>query len=129
MLSERRCVATIPASDIERAKKWYAETLRFKPSDENPGGVEYMAGDGTAFILYSSQYAGTNQATAMGFLAKDLSAEVEELKTRGVSFEEYDIPGVKTVQGIAELPTGERAGWFKDSEGNILALFESPRYG
>ena len=126
MLSERRCVATIPASDLERAKKWYG-TLGFTPKYEVPGGIEYTAGDGTAFLLYASQYAGTNQATAMTFEAKDISAEVEELKSRGVTLEEYDLPGIKTVDGIAELPTGERGVWFKDSEGNILALFESPR--
>jgi hypothetical protein len=64
----------------------------------------------------------------MGFTAKDLGAEMEQLKTRGVTFEEYDIPGVKTVDGIAEFGEGERGAWFKDSEGNIIALFESPRY-
>jgi catechol 2,3-dioxygenase-like lactoylglutathione lyase family enzyme len=128
MFTERRCAATIPARDLERAKKWYAETLGFTPKDEDPGGVLYAAGDGTEFLVYQSEYAGTNQATAMAFLAKDLSAEMKELRSRGVTFEEYDIPGVKTVDGIAEFAPGERGGWFKDSEGNILALFESARY-
>ena len=128
MLSERRCAAMIPASDIERAKKWYAETLGFKPHLEDPAGVQYRAGDGTEFGLYASQYAGTNQATAMAFVATDLAAEMNELRDRGVKFEEYDIPGVKTVNGIVEFAPGERAAWFKDSEGNIIALFESARY-
>jgi len=118
----------LPASDVERAKQWYADTLDLKPTAEDPGGVQYKAGDGTEFWVYPSQYAGTNQATAMGFMAQDLSAEMEALKSRGVTFEEYDIPGVKTVDGIAEFAPGERGCWFKDSEGNIIALFESARY-
>jgi catechol 2,3-dioxygenase-like lactoylglutathione lyase family enzyme len=129
MLSERRCAPMIPASDLERAKTWYAEKLGFQPADEDPDGVRYSSGDGTEFWLYPSQYAGTNQATAMGWLASDLSAEMDELRSRGVTFEEYDIPGIKTVGGVAEFGSGERTAWFKDSEGNILALFESPRYG
>jgi len=118
----------LPASDIERAKSWYADHLDLKPAYENEGGVQYKAGDGTEFWVYPSQYAGTNQATAMGFMAKDLSGEMNELKSKGITFEEYDIPGVKTVEGVADLGNGERGAWFKDSEGNIIALFESPRY-
>jgi predicted enzyme related to lactoylglutathione lyase len=128
MFSDRRCAGMLPASDIERAKSWYADTLDLKPTYEDEGGVQYTAGEGTEFWVYPSQFAGTNQATAMGFVAKDLTAEMEQLRSRGVTFEEYDIPGVKTVQGIAEFPSGERGAWFKDSEGNIIAMFESPRY-
>jgi predicted enzyme related to lactoylglutathione lyase len=128
MFNERRAAAMLPASDVERAKKWYADTLGLSPTSEDPSGVQYMAGGGSEFWIYPSQFAGTNQATAMGFLAPDLSAEMEALKSRGVTFEEYDIPGVKTVEGIAEFAPGERGAWFKDSEGNILALFESARY-
>ena len=128
MFDQRRCAAMLPASDVERAKQWYADTLDLKPSMEDEGGVQYKAGDGTEFWVYPSQYAGTNQATAMGFMAQDLSEEMDALKSRGVTFEEYDIPGVKTVEGIAEFAPGERGAWFKDSEGNILALFESARY-
>jgi catechol 2,3-dioxygenase-like lactoylglutathione lyase family enzyme len=127
MFSDRRCAAMLPARDVERAKSWYADTLDLKPAYEDEGGVQYTVGDGTEFWVYPSQFAGTNQATAMGFTAKDLGAEMEQLKTRGVTFEEYDIPGVKTVDGIAEFGEGERGAWFKDSEGNIIALFESPR--
>jgi predicted enzyme related to lactoylglutathione lyase len=128
MFSDRRAAAMLPATDVERAKKWYADTLGLSPKSEDPSGVQYSVGDGTEFWIYPSQFAGTNQATAMGFLAKDLSAEMGDLKSRGVTFEEYDIPGVKTVDGIAEFGPGERGAWFKDSEGNILALFESARY-
>jgi predicted enzyme related to lactoylglutathione lyase len=118
----------LPASDIERAKTWYADTLDLKPTYEDEGGVQYTVGENTEFWVYPSQFAGTNQATAIGFMARDLGEEMQQLRSRGVRFEEYDIPGVKTVEGIAEFPSGERAAWFKDSEGNILSLFESPRY-
>ena len=128
MFSDRRCAAMLPASDIERAKTWYADTLDLKPTYEDEGGVQYTVGENTEFWVYPSQFAGTNQATAIGFMARDLGEEMQQLRSRGVRFEEYDIPGVKTVEGIAEFPSGERAAWFKDSEGNILSLFESPRY-
>ena len=126
---DRRCAAMLPASDMQRAKQWYIDTLGVKPGQEDESGVQFVAGDGTEFWVYPSQYAGTNQATAMGFMARDLSAEMDDLKSKGVSFEEYDIPGVKTVEGIAEFAPGERGAWFKDSEGNIIALFESAKYG
>ena len=129
MFEGKRCAAMLPASDIERAKSWYADHLGLKPTHEDEGGVQYVTGDGTEFWVYPSQFAGTNQATAMGFMAKDLSGEMDDLKSRGVTFEDYDIPGVKTVEGVAEFGEGERGAWFKDSEGNIIALFESPRYG
>ena len=128
MLEGRRCAAMLPANDIERAKSWYADKLDLKPSYEDESGVQYMAGDGTEFWVYPSQFAGTNQASSMAFLARDLSKEMDELRTRGITFEDYDIPGVKTVEGIAEFAPGERGAWFKDSEGNIIALFESARY-
>jgi catechol 2,3-dioxygenase-like lactoylglutathione lyase family enzyme len=128
MFEDRPSAAMLPASDIERAKSWYADHLDLKPAYEDEGGVQYKTGNGTEFWVYPSQYAGTNQATAIGFMAKDLSAEMDALKARGITFEEYDIPGVKTVAGIAEFGEGERGAWFKDSEGNIIALFESPRY-
>jgi catechol 2,3-dioxygenase-like lactoylglutathione lyase family enzyme len=128
MLGDRRCATMLPASDFERAKQWYADTLGMKPVFEDPSGAQFSCGGGTEFWLYPSQFAGTNQATAMGFLAEDISSDVEELRSAGVTFEEYDLPGLKTVNGVAEFPNGERGAWFKDSEGNILALFESPRY-
>jgi catechol 2,3-dioxygenase-like lactoylglutathione lyase family enzyme len=128
MFSDQRGAAMLPASDYERAKKWYADILGLKPVYEDPNGAEYQTGGGTTFFVYPSQYAGTNQATAFGFLAQDLSAEMEELRSKGVTFEEYDIPGVKTENGVADFGNGERGAWFKDSEGNIISLFESPRY-
>ena len=128
MLGDRRCGTMLPAGDFERAKQWYMDVLGMKPVYEDPSGAQYQAGGGTEFWLYPSQFAGTNQATALAFLAPDLSADIEELRSRGVTFEEYDLPGITTVDGVAEFPNGDRGAWFKDSEGNIIALFESPRY-
>ena len=129
MFSDQMSAAMLPASDMERAKQWYADHLGLKPEYEDPNGIQFMTGDGTQFWVYPSQFAGSNQATAMGFMAKDLSAEMDALSAKGISFEKYDIPGVKTDEmGVADFGSGDRGAWFKDSEGNIIALFESPRY-
>jgi catechol 2,3-dioxygenase-like lactoylglutathione lyase family enzyme len=118
----------LPASDFERAKQWYADKLGLKPIDESPAGADYQCADGSGFSVYPSEFAGTNQATAMGWLVSDISTEIDDLKANGVTFEEYDFPGLKTEGGVAELAPDEKAAWFKDSEGNILAIFQSPRY-
>jgi catechol 2,3-dioxygenase-like lactoylglutathione lyase family enzyme len=128
MFSDKKASAMLPAGDMARAKQWYADHLGLTPAYEDENGIMYETGSGTLFGVYPSQFAGTNQATAMGFLSKDLSAEMDELKSKGVKFEDYDIPDVKTVDGVAEFAEGERGAWFKDSEGNIIALFESQRY-
>jgi catechol 2,3-dioxygenase-like lactoylglutathione lyase family enzyme len=121
--------AMLPVKDLERAKQWYMDHLGVKPEYEDPNGVQFLTGEGTQFWVYPSQFAGTNQATAMGFLAKDLSAEMEALRSKGITFESYDIPGVKTDEhNVADFGEGDRGAWFKDPDGNIIALFESPRY-
>jgi catechol 2,3-dioxygenase-like lactoylglutathione lyase family enzyme len=112
--------ATLPTSDQERAKAFYGGTLGLEVEEETPGGTMYKVGSGHLFV-YPSQFAGTNQATAATFLVDDIDGAVAELKEKGVTFEEYDLPGLKTVDGIAELD-GERGGWFKDPEGNIIAI-------
>jgi predicted enzyme related to lactoylglutathione lyase len=95
--------------------------LGFTPSQEDAAGISYECGNGTSFVLYPSQFAGTAQNTAMGFLTNNLEAEVAELQARGIVFEEYDFPDLKTVNGIAQFPGG-RVAWFKDTEGNILGV-------
>src|SRR5438876_11083901 len=91
MLEDRRCGAMLPAKDVERAKSWYADKLDIKPSYEDEGGSQYKTGDGTEFWVYPSEFAGTNKATAMGFMARDLSKETGELRSRGIRFEESDL--------------------------------------
>jgi catechol 2,3-dioxygenase-like lactoylglutathione lyase family enzyme len=116
-------VAMLPASDIERAKRWYQETLGLTPSREDEGGLEYQTGGGTRFGVYPSQFAGSNQATAMGFEVDDLDKVADDLIGKGVEFERFDLPYAKTDErGVAEIGTF-RGFWFKDSEGNILNAF------
>ena len=112
----------LPASDLERAKQWYLEKLDLKPMGEDEGGAWYQNGDGR-FLLYQSEFAGTNQATAAGWEVDDVQATQAELRNRGVVFEEYNFgEEFKTVDGILTLPNGGQAAWFKDSEGNILSI-------
>lgn len=121
-MHESVAVATIPTKDLARARKFYGETLGLGDGRETPGGVVFEAGKGSAFLVYESQFAGTNQATAMGFSVTDFDAAVEDLRAKGVSFEDYDFPGLKTENGVATLPDGAKASWFKDPDGNILAI-------
>lgn len=116
--------ASIPASDFERAKAWYAEKLGLTPKLEDQAGAWYQI-EATGFLLYASQFAGTNQATAAGFTVEDIEGTVAELRGNGVVFEDYDFPGLKTENGIASIQTDrgtQKVAWFKDSEGNTLSL-------
>lgn len=125
MLTDRRIHATIPAADLGRARRWYEERLGFVPIRELPGGLMYDAAEGTRFILYPTPNAGQSPNTLMGFATPDIDAEVRELKARGVVFEDYDFPNLKTVDSIAT--TGpSRAAWFRDSEGNIIGIVQLP---
>ena len=114
---------TLPASDLARAKSWYADKLGLIPAEESidEGAVWYETG-GLRFLLYQSAFAGTNQATAATFTVDDVASVVAELKGRGVTFEEYDMGEIKTEDGILTLPDGNQGAWFKDSEGNIIAV-------
>jgi catechol 2,3-dioxygenase-like lactoylglutathione lyase family enzyme len=120
-MSRYAMVATLPASDIERARRWYEEMLGLTPVSEYEQGLRYEAG-GVRFELYPSSFAGTAQNTAAGFQVDDVERVVDDLTAKGVVFEQYDFPGLKTNEkGIATFGT-ETAAWFKDSEGNILSL-------
>lgn len=122
MLANRDVHATVPATDLDRARRFYADKLGLVPTSETEGGLVYEGPSGW-FLLYPSGGAGTAQHTLMGWQVEDIEAEVADLKARGVVFEEYDWPTLKTVNSIAEAPGG-RAAWFKDSEGNILGLVQ-----
>jgi len=121
MFETLRATPTIAVSDLERAKKFYGETLGLKVKDERADGVRYEAGGGSLVLVYPSQFAGTAQSTYMGFDVDDVEKAVGELRERGVVFEEYDMPGLKTVDGIAEIE-GVKGAWFKDPDGNILSI-------
>jgi catechol 2,3-dioxygenase-like lactoylglutathione lyase family enzyme len=120
MLSDFEVTATIPASNMERAKKYYAEKLGFRPIEESEAGVLYQCKN-SHFFLYPTQFAGTAKNTAVGWEVDHIEQVVNEMRAKGVEFEEYDMPGLKTNRGIAMLGQ-DKAAWFRDSEGNILAL-------
>ena len=123
MLEKASAQATIAVSDLDRAKKFYGETLGLPLKDERADGVTYTVGN-TWFLVYPSQFAGTSQSTCMAFeVDGDLETAVKELRDGGVTFEEYDLPGLKTKNGIAEIG-GVKGAWFKDPDGNILAVGE-----
>ena len=124
MLQQAPMYAYIPAKDVSRARKFYEQTLGLQPGRELAGGVTYEFGGGTACFLYFTPHAGTSKASQAFWQVEDVEREVRELKSRGVKFEQYDIPGTKTENGIL-TGGGAKAAWFKDSEGNILALVQS----
>jgi catechol 2,3-dioxygenase-like lactoylglutathione lyase family enzyme len=121
MLSDKMMFSTLPAADIDRARAWYQDKLGLSPSEERSDGLIYRVGEGTGFLLYPTSFAGTAQNTAASWRVSDINAEMADMRSKGVTFEEYDFPGLKTVDGVAEFEGGKGA-WFKDSEGNILAL-------
>lgn len=122
MLGTRDAVATIAVKSIEVADKFYQGKLGLKPSRSEERGVrEYRSGS-AGVLVYESQYAGTNRATAATWLVPDgLEALVSTLKAKGIAFEHYDMPGVKRT-GDVHLTGNSKAAWFKDPDGNILAL-------
>jgi predicted enzyme related to lactoylglutathione lyase len=123
MLQSSPLYAYLPAKDVSRARKFYEQRLGFKPGAEQEGGVCYEFGEHTGCFLYPTPNAGTSRASQAFWKVGDIEREVAELKARGVTFEEYDLPGMKTEGGIA-TGGGGKAAWFKDSEGNILALIQ-----
>jgi predicted enzyme related to lactoylglutathione lyase len=123
MLQNSPLYAYIPAQDVSRARKFYEEKLGFKAREEVAGGVVYECGKGTACFLYPTPNAGTSRASQAFWQVDDIEREVAELKKRGVKFEDYDMPGMKTRDGIF-IGGGAKAAWFKDTEGNILAVIE-----
>jgi catechol 2,3-dioxygenase-like lactoylglutathione lyase family enzyme len=121
MLYGRHVLPTIPASDLARARAWYADKLGFAAGQEEAAALLYRRGEERLFLLFSSPGAGTAHHQLAAWVVEDLAAEVAELRARGVEFEEYDEPGLRTVDGIAVTPVGT-AAWFKDSEGNVLTI-------
>ena len=124
MLQDSPLYAYFPAQDIARARRFYEDKLGFRPQQEIAGGIVYAFANGTAAFLYLTPNAGTSKASQAFWQVSDIEREVEELKARGVVFENYDMPGEKSPSG-AITAGGAKAAWFKDSEGNILAIIET----
>jgi predicted enzyme related to lactoylglutathione lyase len=121
MLKNTPIVPYIPVIDVARARKFYEQKVGLIPKEEYAGGVIYECGKGSWVFMYPSAGAGTSKASTAFWTVDDVTAEVAELKARGVVFEEYDMPEIKTVNSIATAG-GSKTAWFKDSEGNILAI-------
>jgi catechol 2,3-dioxygenase-like lactoylglutathione lyase family enzyme len=128
MLKNGSVATRLPAQNLERARAFYAEKLGLEPVEEREGGLRYVCAAGE-FALFQSTGTASGDHTQMGWEVEDIEATVRELRARGVVFEEYALPGLKTVEGIADIEgnypskgNGERGAWFRDSEGNMLGI-------
>ena len=124
MLQDYPVYAYIPAQDLDRARRFYEEKVGLRARQEIAGGVVYEFRGGTACFLYPTPNAGTSKASQLFWQVDDVEAEVATLKTRGVVFEDYDMPGERSPNGVVTM-SGAKGAWFKDSEGNILAIIQS----
>jgi catechol 2,3-dioxygenase-like lactoylglutathione lyase family enzyme len=129
LLAQGAVASRLPVRDLDRARRWYAEKLGLEPSEERPGGLLYEMAGGGAFALFTSAGAASGEHTQMGWFVDDIDAVVAELRERGVEFEQYDMPGVEVIDGIASIPgnypskgSGERAVWFHDCDGNLVGI-------
>jgi len=122
MLTTSKVTANVPVSDLDRARRFYADVLGLTPADENPGGLVYTTGGGTTFFLYQTEYAGQAGHTIAQWHVSSVDDEVRELKAKGLTFEHYDMPDTKWDGDIARMEGMGSAAWFKDSEGNIMCL-------
>ncbi|WP_354172085.1 VOC family protein [Arthrobacter sp. UYEF36] len=122
MLKDSNIMAVLPAKDIYRAMEFYRDKMGIEPAETmEDGSALYRCSQGTSFLVYQTDNAGTAKNTQMGWETDNIEREMEELRGRGVVFEEYDFPGLKTENGIATSDWG-KASWFLDSEGNILNI-------
>lgn len=121
MLASTDAVATLAVTDIDRAKRFYEGKLGFVPLPSPEPAVLLLKSGNSKIIVYASEYSGTNKATAVTWTVKDVGGTVKELKRKGVAFEHYDFPGVK-MEGDVHVMGKSKAAWFKDPDGNILAI-------
>jgi catechol 2,3-dioxygenase-like lactoylglutathione lyase family enzyme len=121
MLQKSPVYAYLPAKDVARARRFYEQKLGFQPK-EVAAGVLYEFAGGTACFLYGTPNAGTSAASEAFWQVSDVEREVAELKANGVTFEEYDMPGMKDAIATGG---GAKTAWFKDTEGNILAIVQT----
>jgi catechol 2,3-dioxygenase-like lactoylglutathione lyase family enzyme len=121
MLQDAPIGPYIPVADVARARRFYEDKVGLTPKEEYAGGMIYECGDGSWAFLYPSPGACTSSAGTASWAVADVEAGVAALRARGVVFEGYDLPGLKTAHGIA-AGGGAKTAWFKDTEGNILAV-------
>jgi catechol 2,3-dioxygenase-like lactoylglutathione lyase family enzyme len=123
MLGKAATTPMIAVKDIDRAKKFYSEKLGLEPTSEMGSEFFMLKSGDTTLNVYKSDFAGTNKATLLTFDVDDIDAEVRELKDKGISFEHYDLEGLKA-DGDIYRGQGMKTAWFKDPDGNILSLIE-----
>ena len=121
MLGDAKVQPMLPVKDLGSARKFYEETLGLKKTGEMPGeAVTYQSG-GTTLVVYRSEFAGTNKGTAALWEVDDFDGTVKDLKSKGVKFEHYDLPGM-TRKGDVHIGGPIKVAWFKDPGGNILSV-------
>ena len=125
MFADSTLTTMLPAHDVERAKEFYLDKLGLKPIEGDDGSVRFEAGD-SMFMVYQSQFAGTNKATAAMFEVDDLTGCVAALKDLDVEFQEFELDGLEMDNSILTAPSGYKAAWFYDTERNIIGLAEAP---
>ena len=124
--------AALPAQDLGRAKAFYSEKVGLQAVESefleaSDGRVGLMVGDGVnQLFVFPAQVRSSGEFTQAVILVKDVRAAVEEMRGRGVQFEEYDTPETRTQNGVARTPAGGDGAWFKDSEGNLVGLVPAP---
>ena len=123
MLANSKATFMLPVVEMSRARRFYEEVLGLPGPQVLPGGQAVYETGGARFALYARPTPTTADHTALTFEVQDIGAEMKGLRSRGVKFEEYDLPGLKTEDGVCVLGA-EKAAWFKDPEGNILCLHQ-----
>lgn len=126
MFDNIMATAVLPAADLDRAQRWWHDVMGRDPvyTDSEGGNLFYDVG-GTIVLVYRTDFAGTAKNTAFNLVTDDIDRDAAALRAAGIVFHDYDMPGLKTVDGIADLG-GERGAWFDDSEGNIIAIGQPP---
>lgn len=127
MLSKAPVAATLPFRGLKAAEQFYSRKLGLKRASGSvkDGYLEYRVGGGTTLQLFESKSRKKSDNTAATFEVSNLDREMTTLRRRGVEFEEYDLPGIKTVDGVADLGRMGRGAWLKDPDGNVIALHQS----
>lgn len=123
MLTNSKAIAMLPVVDMARARDFYERTLGLPTARVPPNGEARYETDGHLFALYQRASPTRADHTALSFEVQDITGEMKALRSRGVRFEDYDLPGLKTHDGVCVLG-GERAAWFRDTEGNILCIHQ-----
>jgi len=122
-LAQRRVHTTLPVTDVAEARRFWEDTLGFEPLTVQSTAVMYRAGDGSVFAISRSGGKPSGAHTQMAFTSPDIEADVADLRARGITFLDYDLPGLRTENGIGQLGPN-RAAWFNDPQGNLIGIVQ-----